>query len=76
MGGEEKKWRMCYGERKTIEHMWNGWSEMREREGKERGEILNEEGKGDWMDERDLEEGERIKKGMGNTKVIFGNFWN
>jgi hypothetical protein len=29
------------------------------------------------MNERDLEEGgERIKKGMGNTKVIFGNFWN
>jgi hypothetical protein len=50
MGGEEKKWRMCYGERKTIEHMWNGWSEMREREGKERGEILNEDGrKIEWM---------------------------
>jgi hypothetical protein len=45
MEGEEKKWRMCYGERKTIEHMWNGWSEMREREGKERGEILNEDGR-------------------------------
>jgi hypothetical protein len=31
---------MCYEERETIEHMWNGCSEMREREGKERGEIL------------------------------------
>jgi hypothetical protein len=39
---------MCYGERKTIEHMWNGWSEMREREGKERGEILNEDGREIW----------------------------
>jgi hypothetical protein len=36
---------MCYEERETIEHMWNGCSEMREREGKERGEILNEERK-------------------------------
>jgi hypothetical protein len=31
-------------ERETIEHMWNGCSEMRERERKERGEILNEDG--------------------------------
>jgi hypothetical protein len=30
---------MCYEERETIEHMWNGCSEMREREGKERGLI-------------------------------------
>jgi hypothetical protein len=31
-------------ERETdIEHMWNGCSEMRERERKERGEIRNEE---------------------------------
>jgi hypothetical protein len=37
---------MCYEEREreTIEHMWNGCSEMRERERKERGEILNEDG--------------------------------
>jgi hypothetical protein len=34
---------MCYEERKTIEHMWNGCSEMRETERKERGEILNED---------------------------------
>jgi hypothetical protein len=35
---------MCHEERETIEHMWNGCSKMREREGKERGEILNEDG--------------------------------
>jgi hypothetical protein len=44
-GGEQRRCRMCYEEREeTIEHMWNGCSEMRERERKERGEILNEDG--------------------------------
>jgi hypothetical protein len=44
--------RMCYEERETIEHMWNGCSEMREREGKERGEILIEDGREiRWMKE-------------------------
>jgi hypothetical protein len=43
MEGEERRCRMCYEERKTIEHMWNGCSEMRETERKERGEILNED---------------------------------
>jgi hypothetical protein len=32
-------------ERERIEHMRNGCSEMRERERKERGEILNEGGR-------------------------------
>jgi hypothetical protein len=32
---EERRCRMCYKERETIEQMWNGCSEMRER-GKER----------------------------------------
>jgi hypothetical protein len=32
-------------ERQTIEHMWNGCCEMREREGKKRGEILKENGR-------------------------------
>jgi hypothetical protein len=41
-----------YKERKTIENMWNGCSEMRERERKERGEILNEDGREiRWMKE-------------------------
>jgi hypothetical protein len=43
-GGEQRRCRMCYEERDTIEHMWNGCSEMRERERRERGEILNEDG--------------------------------
>jgi hypothetical protein len=29
--------------RETIEHMWNGCSKMREREEKEREEILSED---------------------------------
>jgi hypothetical protein len=45
--GEERRCRMCYEERKTIEHMWNGC-----REGRERGKILNEDGRE--MDERDM----------------------
>jgi hypothetical protein len=28
---EERRCRMCYEKRETIEHMWNGCSEMRER---------------------------------------------
>jgi hypothetical protein len=32
--GEERRCRMCYEERETIEHMWNGCSEMRESERK------------------------------------------
>jgi hypothetical protein len=43
--GKERGCRMCYEERETIEHMWNGCSEMRERERKERGELLNEDGR-------------------------------
>jgi hypothetical protein len=31
--------------RDAIEHVWNGCSERRERERKERGEILNEAGR-------------------------------
>jgi hypothetical protein len=34
---------MCHEERKTIEHM--GCSEIRERERKERGELLNKDGR-------------------------------
>jgi hypothetical protein len=43
---------MCYEERETIEHMWNGCSEMRERERTERREILNKDGREiKWMKE-------------------------
>jgi hypothetical protein len=34
MEGEERRCKMCYEERETIEHMWNKCSEMIER-GKE-----------------------------------------
>jgi hypothetical protein len=36
MEAEERRCRMCYEEVETIGHMWNGCSEMRERERKER----------------------------------------
>jgi hypothetical protein len=39
----QRRCRICYEERETIEHMWNGCSEMREKERTERGEILNED---------------------------------
>jgi hypothetical protein len=42
---KKKKCRMCYEEREAIEHMWNGCSKMREKKRKERGEILNEDGR-------------------------------
>jgi hypothetical protein len=45
MEGEERKCRMCFKERETIKHMWNGCREMRERKRKEWGEILNEDGR-------------------------------
>jgi hypothetical protein len=35
MEEKERECRMCYEERGTIEHMWNGCSKMRER-GRER----------------------------------------
>jgi hypothetical protein len=50
--GDERRCRMCYEERETIEHMWNRCSKMRERDGKHRGEILNEDGREiRWMKE-------------------------
>jgi hypothetical protein len=50
MEEEERRCKMCYEERETIEHMWNGCSEMRKRERKERGETLNEDvGEIIWM---------------------------
>jgi hypothetical protein len=34
MEGEERRCRICYEERNTIEPMWNGCSEMKGREGR------------------------------------------
>jgi hypothetical protein len=44
MEGEEKRCRMCYEEGQS--NTWNGYSEMGGRERKERGEILNKDGRG------------------------------
>jgi hypothetical protein len=41
---ERKEGAECAREKETIKHMWNGCSEMREKERKERGKILNEDG--------------------------------
>jgi hypothetical protein len=61
----EEEGRMCRGERETIEHMWRGCGEMREREEKERGEILNEDGREiGWMKEV-WKRRERIEKERG-----------
>jgi hypothetical protein len=38
MEEEERRCRMCYEEKKTMEHMWNGCSEMRKKERKKNGE--------------------------------------
>ncbi|XP_068914676.1 uncharacterized protein F23F12.8-like [Tenebrio molitor] len=65
MEEEERMCRMCREERETIEHMWRGCGEMREREEKERGEILNENGREiGWMKEV-WKRRERIEKERG-----------
>jgi hypothetical protein len=66
---------MYYEERERERdhwHMWNGCSEMRERERKERGEIPNEDGREiRWMKEI-WKWRERIEKEKGgDTKNIF-----
>jgi hypothetical protein len=69
--GERKKCRMCYEERETIEHVWNECSEMRERERKERGEKLNEDGREiGWMKEM-WKKRDRIEKERGENVIIF-----
>jgi hypothetical protein len=76
MEGEERRCRMCYEEGETIEHTWNGWSERRERERKERGEILNEDGREiRWMKEIwNRKRKNRKKKEMGDRKECFLEF--
>jgi hypothetical protein len=46
MEGEERRYRMCYEERETIKNLWKECSEMRKRERKKWGEILNGDGGG------------------------------
>jgi hypothetical protein len=43
--GEQRRYRMCYKERETLEHTWNGCSEMIKRERMERAEKPNEGGR-------------------------------
>jgi hypothetical protein len=67
---------MCYEEMETIEYMWNGCSEMRERERKERGEILNEDRREiKWMKEiwkrRERIEIERTGKNVKFLELLF-----
>jgi hypothetical protein len=75
MGGKERSCRMCNEERETMEHMWNGCSEMRDKERKERGEILNGDGREiRWMKEI-WKRRERIEKERGGDSkkmLIFG----
>jgi hypothetical protein len=48
---------------------------MRERRRKERGDILNEDGREiRWT--KEIMEEERIEEERGGKKMIFGNFWN
>jgi hypothetical protein len=76
MEGEERRCSMCYEERKTFEYMWNGCSEMREKERKERGEIPNEDGskikwvKGIWK-RRERIETERTGKNIKFLELLF-----
>ncbi|KAH0814781.1 hypothetical protein GEV33_008010 [Tenebrio molitor] len=42
---EQRRCQMCREENETIEHMWSGCNEMRERERKDRREILSEDGR-------------------------------
>jgi hypothetical protein len=56
---------MCREERETIEHMWSACGEITEREKKERGEILSEDGREiGWM-KRGREEEGKDREGEG-----------
>jgi hypothetical protein len=62
--GEERRCRMCREESETVD-MWSGWDEMRKREGKERREILSEDGREiRWM-KKVWKRRERIEKERG-----------
>jgi hypothetical protein len=62
-----------YKERDTIEHTWNGCSEMRRRERKGRGEILNEDEREiGWMKKRYGKGGSEWKrKRWGTERKMF-----
>jgi hypothetical protein len=57
-----------------MEHMWNGCSKMRERERKERREILNEDGREiRWM-KKIWKRKERIEEERGGDREKMLNF--
>jgi hypothetical protein len=57
-----------------MEHMWNGCSKMRERERKERREILNEDGREiRWM-KKIWKRKERIEEERGGDRKKMLNF--
>jgi hypothetical protein len=59
---------MCRQESEAVEHMWSRCDEMREREGKERREILSEDGREiGWMREV-WKRRERIAKERGGEQ--------
>jgi hypothetical protein len=72
---ERKEGAECALRTKTIEHIWNGCKEMKERERKERGEILKGKGRDRWM--RDMEKeahnGKRDGWRIETKKFFFGN---
>jgi hypothetical protein len=73
---EERRCRMCPEESETIEHMWSGCDEIREREGREQREILSEDGRGiGWMKEV-WKRRERERWEYEFKKVMLGSFWN
>jgi hypothetical protein len=69
---------MCCEEREAIEHMWRGCGEMRERERerKERGEILSRRKRIGWMKEiwkrRETIEKKRGENRKKNVISFFG----
>jgi hypothetical protein len=66
MEGKERRRTICYEERETIEHMWNG-----ERGRERNGEKYRRKWKGDKMNERDMKaEGQNGKKRVGIRKKI------
>jgi dephospho-CoA kinase len=75
MQGEERRCRICCDEKEATEHMWNGCREMKERERKKLGEILNEDEREiRWMKEirRRREKIEKERIGGQEKKLIFG----
>jgi hypothetical protein len=66
IGREERRCRMCYEERETIENVWNRCSQMKERKGKEQNEDGREIG---WM--KKMEEKGKALNLLQNIFIFF-----